>query len=543
MYPRLSRAYGRLFGCVGLLAGLLFQGVSTGFSADRAHPSILLILADDLGFSDLGCYGGEIQTPNLDRLAREGIRFTQFYNAAVCVTSRASLLTGLYHRRIDGGILGDNMVTLGEALQTSGYATCAIGKWHLGKSAEDRPNARGFGEFYGILGGSSDHFNPAKPPPFSRSERRPDFFHNEDAVTDFPQGFYSTDAYTDRAIEMIEKYQREERPFFIYLSYTAPHFPVQAPADTVEKYRGKYRDGYFRLRQARFDRQIDLGLIDPAVTKLAAADRKSGDFSYDYDIPPWESLTSAEREREEQRMEVYAAMVDRLDQGIGRLLTALESTGAATNTVVIFLSDNGGCGSYLPERADELSRYNRDLPVSDPSVFEFVGPGWGWAQNAPFRRFKVWTYEGGISTPLIVRWPGVTLPGTMTHQVGHVVDLMPTLLKVAGANYPAQRNTLEVSPMEGEDLGPVFRGGPASSRRMPLYWEVWGNRALRDGDWKIVWSASDRKWELFNLASDRAEIVDLATVYRDRFQAMISHWESRAQAVGWTPSRMNVSGP
>jgi arylsulfatase len=539
----MSSAYKFPFGCVALLAGLLFQPAGNGLAADGARPNILLILADDLGFSDLGSYGGEIQTPNLDQLAREGVRFTQFYNAAVCVTSRASLLTGLYHRRAPGGFLGDNMVTLSEALQASGYATCAIGKWHLGSAADDRPNARGFEEFYGILDGSADHFDPTTPPPFSSSKRRKDFFHNQEAVTEFPKDFYSTDAYSNHAIEMIRRSQGEDRPFFIYLSYTAPHFPIQAPAETVKKYQGRYREGYDRLRQARFARQIDLGLIDPAVTKLTPADRKTGDFRYDYDLPVWESLTPADREREEQRMEVYAAMVDRLDQGVGRVLAALESTGAAANTVVMFLSDNGGCGSYLPERADELFRYNRGLPVSDPSVFEFVGPGWGWAQNAPFRRFKVWTYEGGISTPLIVRWRGVTLPGTMTHQAGHIVDLMPTLLKAAGADYPVQRNALKVPPMEGEDLRPVLRGGPASPRKMPFYWEVWGNRALRDGDWKIVWGASDRKWELYNMAEDRAETVDLATVYPERFQAMITHWESSAQAAGWTPSLINDSGP
>lgn len=540
----MCRDYGFRFGWVGLLAGLLSQPAGNGLAAGIARPNFLLILADDLGFSDLGSYGGEIQTPNLDRLAREGVRFTQFYNAGVCVTSRASLLTGLYHRRHNsGGFLGDNMVTLSEALQDAGYATSAIGKWHLGSNAEDHPNGRGFEEYYGILGGSSDHYNPTKPSPFSKSLRRREFFHNQEEVTEFPKGFYSTDAYTNHAIEMIRRYQGEDRPFFMYLSYTAPHFPIQAPADTVKKYRGRYRDGYERLRQARFKRQIEMGLIDPAVTKLTVADRKTGDFLFDYDIPSWESLTAEAREREEQRMEVYAAMVDRLDQGVGRVLAALEDTGAAANTVVIFLSDNGGCATWKPERADELFRHNQGLPVSDPRVYEFVGPGWGWAQNSPFRRFKAWTYEGGIRTPLIVRWPGVTLPGTMTAQLGHMVDLMPTLLKAAGAAYPQQRNALVVPPTEGEDLGPILRGSPASPRRMPFYWEVWGNRALREGDWKIVWGASDRKWELFNMARDRAETVDLATVYPDRLEAMIKHWQSMAHTAGWTPARMDVSGP
>jgi arylsulfatase A-like enzyme len=516
--------------------------------SESPRPNILLILADDLGFSDLGSYGGEIRTPNLDKLAKDGMRFTQFYNAAVCATSRASLMTGLYNRRTPGSFLKDNMTTIAYVLQRAGYATAAIGKWHLGSDAENRPMARGFEKFYGILGGSADHFDPARPVPALMSKqtepkRREDFFHNEELIMDFPDGFYSTDAYSNRAMEMIRKYEGKDRPFFIYLSYTAPHFPIQAPMEDVRRYRGRYGAGYTRLREERFQRQIELGVIRPTITKLSAADRRRGDFGYDYDIPAWETLTAEARDREEQRMEVYAAMVDRLDQGIGRVLETLEATGAARNTIVLFLSDNGGCASWLPDQVEELKTYNQGLPVSDPRVYEFVGPGWGWAQNAPFRRFKVWTYEGGICTPLIVRWPGVTPSGSITDQPGHIVDFMPTLLKAAGANYPKRRNGLIVPPMEGEDLGPILRGGAAVPREVPLYWEVWGNRALRQGDWKIVWGASERKWELFNLASDRAETVDLANLHPERLTAMVAGWEKMASQAGWTPARMNISGP
>jgi arylsulfatase A-like enzyme len=533
---------------VSLVTVAAFAGMGETRGSETPRPNIVLILADDLGFSDLGSYGGEIRTPNLDRLARDGMRFTQFYNAAVCATSRASLMTGLYNRRTPGGFLKDNMATLAEVLQHAGYATAAIGKWHLGSDARSRPLARGFDEYYGILGGSADHFDPGKPVPRfmskqSESKRREDFFHNEKLVMDFPDDFYSTDAYSNRAIETIRRFGSNGRPFFIYLGYTAPHFPIQAPTENVNNYRGRYRAGYVRLREERFQRQIALGVINPAITKLTAADRRTGGFSYDYDIPSWEALTVEERSREEQRMEVYAAMVDRLDQGVGRVLEALEATGAARNTVVIFLSDNGGCASWDPDKVKELSAYNQSLPVSDPRVYEYVGPGWGWAQNAPFRRFKVWTYEGGICTPLIVRWPGVVSPGTITGEPGHVVDFMPTVLQIAGANYPRRRNGLIVPPMEGEDLGPILRGGSAAPREVPFYWEVWGNRALRKGDWKIVWGASNLRWELYNLADDRAETVELSKLHPERLKTMVAEWEKMAEQAGWTPARMNIPGP
>lgn len=532
--------------CFQVMVGGVLIGAGSVLGGETPRPNILLILADDLGFSDLGSYGGEIRTPNLDQLAQDGTRFTQFYNAAVCATSRASLMTGLYNRRMRGGFLGENMVTLAEVLQRAGYATAAIGKWHLGSDARNRPLARGFDEYYGILNGSSDHFDPARPGPSltkAKSEPKRDFYQNEALVMDFPKEFYSTDAYSDRAIETIREFGGRDKPFFIYLSYTAPHFPIQAPIEDVQRYRGRYGEGYTRLRERRFERQVELGVINPDITILTAADRRTGGFTYDYEIPSWEDLTVEARNREEQRMEVYAAMVDRLDQGVGRVLEALEASGAAKNTIVLFLSDNGGCASWFPDKVDELNAYNQGLPVSDPRVYEFVGPGWGWAQNAPFRRFKVWTYEGGICTPLIVRWPGVTHPGSITNQPGHMVDFMPTLLKAAGANYPRRRNGLIVPPMEGEDLEPILRGRPAVPREVPFYWEVWGNRALRQGDWKIVWGASDLRWELFNLASDRAETADLAQVHPERLAAMVAEWEKMASQAGWTPSRMNLPGP
>ena len=262
-----------------------------------------------------------------------------------------------------------------------------------------------------------------------------------------------------------------------------------------------------------------MGLVDPA-WKLSPVDHKTGPFRYDYDVTPWEKL--ADRGREERRMEVYAAMVDRLDQGVGRVLQALWEAGVANNTVVMFLSDNGGCASWPQDEAG-FAQYNRGVPVGDRRGYEFVGKGWGWAQNVPFRRHKTWTYEGGIATPLIVCWPGVVRPGGLTHQAGHVIDLMPTLLELAGGTYPAQFGGRSILPMEGKSLVPTLRGG----RREPhesLAWALFGNRAIRQGDWKLVWGASDRRWELYNLAADRAESSDLASRHPDRAQAMAAEW-------------------
>jgi len=310
------------------------------------------------------------------------------------------------------------------------------------------------------------------------------------------------------------------KPFFAHLCYTAPHYPLHAPEEDVARYRGKYADGYFTLRERRHKRQIEMGLVDPK-WKLSPVDHKTGSFQYDYEVTPWEEV--ADRAREERRMEVCAAMVDRMDQGIGRLLDALDRTGAADNTVVFFLSDNGGCASWPRDEAG-FEEYNRGIPVGDPRGYELVGRAWGWAQNAPFRRHKVWTYEGGIATPLIVRWPGVVRRGAITHQVGHVIDFMPTLIELAGGAYPETSGGEAIPPAEGKSLVPILRG----QKRQPhetLCWALFGNRAVRQGDWKLVWGASDQRWELYNMAADRTETRDLSAEHPERVKAMAAEWE------------------
>ena len=493
------------------------------------RPNVLLILCDDLGYSDIGCYGGEIQTPNLDRLAADGMRFSQFYNCAVCVTTRSALLTGLYPRNIRNKSqrIRRDMITLGEAMRRAGYATSLTGKWHLGHLKPSRPIDRGFDEYYGVMEGCCSFFNPAKPDPvFYNGGRSRPFAHNDRAITNFPAGYYTTDAFSDHAIKTIKRYSKGDKPFFLHLCYTAPHFPLHAPPEDIARYEGRYADGYLTLRDRRYRRQAELGLFASPAPVLSPTDRRTGDFRYDYDVPNWNKLVAAERQREEDRMEAYAAMVDRMDQGIGRVLRALEETGEADNTVVMFLSDNGGCASWpTPAKEPGFEEYNHGIPVGDGRGYEFVGKGWGWAQNAPFRRFKTWTYEGGIATPMIVRWPGKVAAGKITHQVGHIIDLMPTLLELAGSDYPKEFNGQKIVPVEGRSLLPIFNGKQRQPHKS-IRWELYGNRAVRQGDWKLVWGASDKRWELYDLRNDRSETVNLAADFPSRVKSMAADWDA-----------------
>jgi arylsulfatase A-like enzyme len=512
--------------------------------AKAPRPNIVLIMADDLGFSDLGCYGGEIETPNLDRLAGEGMRFSQFYNCAVCRTTRVSLLTGLHPRRVKGRMLNDNMTTLAEVARSAGYRTALVGKWHFPVTKpqdKDRlPTRRGFDYFYGLAAGCCNFFDPAKPfPDFYRGQGPEPFLEQEIPITEFPADYYTTDAFTERAVGQIETFAAAEdrAPFFLHLTYTAPHYPLHAKPKDIAKYRGRYRQGYFEMRKERLARLVKLGLIDPQAA-LSKPDKPSSELRYDYAITPWEDVKNLPREN--RRMEVYAAMVDCMDQGIGRVLDALDRSGAADNTVVMFLSDNGGCASHSGYFQEDIRKaheaYNHELPGS-VDTYDYVAPGWGWAQNAPFRRYKVWTHEGGISTPLIVRWPGVVEPGAVTHQVGHVADFMPTLLTLTGATYPEQCRGVKVLPTDGLSLLPVFEGKTRQGHES-LYWYLYGNRAIRQGKWKLLWPSNVKKWELYDMENDRTETKNLASSDRPRVSRMAAEWMRWAKATG-TPMRGN----
>ena len=480
-------------------------------AADR-RPNIILIMADDMGFSDIGCYGGEIQTPNLDRLARQGVRFTQFYNNAKCTTTRASLLSGMYPRS-NGNNIPREIPTIAETMRAAGYQTGMSGKWHLGSKAPQRPYDRGFDEYYGLMDGAVNFFNPAQPDPEYKGGRVRTFGHNDTLVTEFPPGFYTTDAFAAHAIETIKRFSKESKPFFVHLAFNAPHYPLHAWPEDIARYRGKYRKGWDDLRQQRHARQIAMGLIDPK-WPLPPADSKSYDWA------------KANQDWEDLRMATYAAMVDRMDQNIGKLLRTLTDLGIEENTVVMFLSDNGGCTEEPGGRDD----------TKQPGIvgtYTAVGPAWGAAQNTPFRRYKSWTNEGGISTPLIVRWPGRVKAGTMTNQIGHIIDVLPTCLEIAGAKSLAEIAGKKTQPIEGRSLAPVLRGveRPAPER---LFWEWSGNCAVRDGRWKLVWDTlnSAKQWQLYDIAADRTETKDLAKNHPERVKEMSAAYQAWAKALG-----------
>jgi arylsulfatase len=489
--------------------------VSTALAAEAAtKPNIVLILIDDVGFSDLGCYGSEIRTPNVDRLAADGLRFTQFYNNAICHLTRASVLTGLYPRRAPGGgpLLTPRMVTLGEVLQDAGYRTVLSGKWHLGRQAPNRPIDRGFEEYYGLLDGCCNYFNPAqRDPPFEGGRIRV-WGHNDQLVTQFPDDFYSTDAITDHAIGHIRKFVSAGQPFFAHVCYTAAHSPLHAKPQDIVRYKGRYDGGWDALRLERHRRQLELGVIESA-WKLPPREPEAGAWQ-DEPNKAWQASL----------MEVYAAMIDSVDQNVGRILQTLSDLGVADNTVVMFLSDNGGCAEQA----------GGDDPTNIPGPKEHYvscGAGWAYAQNTPLRRYKAWVHEAGISTPLIVRWPGVVKSGSMTSQPGHIIDLLPTCLEIAGKEYPTTRQDQSIEPMEGASLLPIFRG-QTRTPHASLYWEWSGNRAVRQGDWKLAWDNTVNRWELYDLAADRTETNDLAGRDAQRVEQMSRDWTAWAARTG-----------
>lgn len=489
------------------------------------RPDIVLILADDLGFSDIGCYGGEIETPNLDRLARRGVRFSQFYCAARCCPTRASLLTGLYphqagvgHMVQDRGLpayqgyLNRRCVTLAEVLKPAGYTTLMSGKWHVGERRPHWPCDRGFDRYFGLISGASNYF---------RLDPGRTMAMDNEPWTPPPSGFYMTDAITDHAVRMVREAAPKQNPLFLYLAYTAPHWPLHALPDDIEKYRGRYLKGWDRLRQERHERMIAMGLLDRS-WPLAPRDAA---------VPAWESLSQKEREEWDLRMAVYAAQVDRMDRGVGRVLAELEKAGRLENAFVFFLSDNGGCaeeniGSGLERKAAN------PRPGPADSFTSYRRP-WANASNTPFRLYKQYTHEGGISTPAIAAWTRrIRQPGAITHEVGHIVDLMPTVLRISGASYPRENQGAPVLPPEGVSLTTCVVHGGGLPRNAPgLFWEHQGHKAFRQGNWKLV-SSRGKGWELYNLAEDRTELFDLAPRERRRAEQMAAEWQRWAERCG-----------
>ena len=490
-------------------------------------------MADDMGYSDIGCYGGEIATPALNALAENGLRFTQFYNAARCCPTRAALLTGLYpHQAGVGkmvsskpakdpnptqGYLNKNCVTIAEVLKPAGYRCYMAGKWHVGEFRPAWPIDRGFDRYYGLISGGMNYFDITKS---KRKGLQRVFARDDRRLTPGGDEFYTTDAFTDEALSMLHdhKSNNSKQPFFLYLAFNAPHWPLHAPAELIRKYEGRYAAGWTVLRQQRYQRMLQMGLIDPQ-WKLSPADGKN-----------WTGLSDTKKTELDRRMAVYAAMVERMDWNIGRIIDRLKETGHLDNTLVLFLSDNGACheGGLLG------GDMRKDLtgPTGSVNSYRTYGQSWSNAGNTPFRKHKHWTHEGGVSTPLIAHWPhGLkTNPGAITKQVGHVIDLLPTFCEISGATYPTQHRGQKITAQAGQSLLPVLRGKPNEVQRT-VFWEHMGNAAVRNSKWKLV-RTTGKPWELYDLEADRSELNDLANSNPDRVEALRTEWKIWAEHVG-----------
>jgi arylsulfatase len=465
------------------------------------RPNIVIVMADDLGFADLGCYGSEIDTPNLDALAKQGLRFTQFYNTAKCHSSRVSLLTGLYCDQAGSESLRRG-ATIAEVLSDAGYFTAMVGKWHLSK----QPTDFGFDRYWGHLSGATNFFTGDKTFRLNGEEWKvPETLNG--------QPFYTTTAIMDFALEFLDEATAGDKPFLLYTAFNAPHYPLQAPEDAVRKYEGHYDAGWDKMREERHTRQIESGLL-PAKWKMSPRPDH---------IPAWNELSEKDRQWEANRMEVFAAMVDVLDQNVGRLVEYLRKKDVLDNTLILFCSDNGACPF-------ERTR-GRYLKPWDPNSYWTYDASWAHVGNTPFRLYKQNQHEGGISSPLIVHWPGglQTAAGSITRQPGHLIDLMATCVELGKARYPKQIDDRMIDPLQGKSLVPIFRG----KERQPhetLYFHFGTDRALRQGPWKLV-SAKLGKWELYNLDEDRTELHDLSAQHPQRVAEMAQVWFRMAKDV------------
>lgn len=513
--------------CVTLCLQLI---LATSVQADEGRsPNVLLILADDLGYSDLGCYGGEIETPNLDRLAQQGVRFTQFYNTARCWPTRAALLTGHYAQAVrrdtvpgvrsgGRGVRPTWATLLPVHLKPLGYRSYHSGKWHI----DGMPIENGFDRSY-LLKDQGRFFNPQVH--WQDDQRLP--------PVEKDSGYYATEAIGQHAIECLQEHQREhsDKPFFHYLAFTAPHFPLHALPQDIEKYKSIYQQGWEKIRQSRWGKVKRLGLLDG---ELSAVERELGppyDFPQHLEILgpnevnrplPWDALTTEQQKFQADKMAIHAAMIDRMDQVIGKVLSQLETMGQADNTLVLFLSDNGSSAEIMVRDAG----HDPDAAPGSAATYLCLGPGWSTTGNTPFRRHKTWTHEGGISTPLIACWPaGIPQPGSVRRQVGHVIDMLPTIVELAGGELaqPDQGSPRPAFP--GRSLVSVLKDDTPLQRDV-LWWFHDGHKAIRVGDWKAV-AAKGGPWELYNLAEDRAESHDLADANAAQLQRLVQLWDEQ----------------
>jgi arylsulfatase len=496
------------------------------------RPNVVVILVDDMGWSDTGPYGSEIATPHLDSLAARGMRFTQFYATPRCSPSRASLLTGLYpHQagmghldsvvRADSsgttGRLNDRSVTIAEVLREAGYFTAMAGKWHLGQQNGSPPWQRGFDRVLNIRAGGIffPHQNFQGGDELTRRGQEPLYLDGQPIAHDSPllgRNWYTTFLWTDFALKFVDEARQANKPFFLYIPHNAPHFPLMAPPELIAKYRGKYRGGWDRLRAERYRKQIEMGVID-ARWPLSPREAES---------PAWDSLPEAARDRFDHLMAVYAAMIEAIDTSVGTLVKGLQARGALDDTLILFLSDNGGNAESGPD-----GRVEGD-PPGGPNSNLLLGLNWAGLTTTPFRRFKHFTHEGGIASPFIAHWPrGIRGRNRIDHQPGHLVDLMATIVDVTGARYPREFKGRTIQPMEGVSLRSAFAGGRIS-RTQPIFWEHEGNRAIRSDRWKLVSRYPDG-WELYDMTADRVERDNLAARHPDVVRKLAAEWEAWAQ--------------
>jgi arylsulfatase A-like enzyme len=500
-------------------------------AADR--PNIIVLMVDDMGFSDFGCYGSEIQTPHIDSLASGGLRFTQFYNTGRCCPTRASLMSGLYPHQAgmgwmtqdlghDGyrGELNNRCVTIPEVLKPAGYRTYMAGKWHLvhdrNKPANGNktnwPRQRGFDRFFGTIAGAGSFYTPAT---LTRENTQ---------TKDFPKGFFYTDAINDTTAQYIRQHTKQfpDRPFFCYVAHTAPHWPLHAPADQIAKYRNKYKNGWDKLRQQRHSRMVEMGIIDKS-WKMTSRDQN---------VPPWEKLDAKQADRMDLKMSIYAAQIDIVDQGIGRIVQTLKDTKQYENTLFLILADNGGCaegGNFGFDRT-------KAKELGGNASFSSYGRGWANASNTPFREYKHWVHEGGIAAPLIAHWPaGVPAArhGKLEHQPTHLIDIMATCVDLSGATYPNRFNDNPIKPAEGRSLRPAF-GGKAI-KRDAIYWEHEGNRAIRVGQWKLVAKGKTGPWQLYDMATDRTETKNISKKMPGKVKELAATWQAWAKRADVLP--------
>ena len=510
---------------------LSIPNLQAGGNKTDTRPNIVLVMVDDMGYSDIGCYGGEIKTPNIDKLAKNALRFTQFHNTARCCPTRASLMSGLYpHQAGMGWMTGrktkyegyqaqinNKCVTIAEVLKMSGYSTYMSGKWHLTQNGNYKtpngswPTERGFDRFWGTLTGAGSFYTPST-------------LTDQTTPIEAPKkGFYYTDAITDHAIEFLNDHEKKKKnPFFLYVAYTAPHWPLHALEEDIAKYKDTYTKGWDALRKERHARMKKMNIVDP---KWKMSKRDSGAI-------PWKKVPDARKKEMALKMAIYAAQVDRVDQNVGRLVANLEQNGELDNTLIFFLADNGGCAE------GGLYGFERMMGgiLGTDSSFASYGLGWANASNTPFRLFKHWVHEGGVSTPLIMHWPA-RIPqeqrGQLRRQPGHLIDIMTTCVEVGKAKYPQEYKGNKIRPMEGKSLTPAILN--KEIKREALYWEHEGNRAVRVGDWKLVARGAKGDWQLYNLKEDGTETNDLASKQPERVEQMARMWQAYAERANVLP--------